>query len=131
MKLLLALLFGWNSLFSQKFDYDCAYLGLSFSPNDGQYVMVQGERHLDRCLAQVTFMSNLGDMQRLNIKMAYAIIHRPTLKWYISLPPMYYYFGKGYKTPLNTEIRFKEKVVFNLDVYKDVPVFSVQFKQRF
>jgi small-conductance mechanosensitive channel len=93
--------------------------------------MVQIERHLDRLMAQVTFMSNLGTDQRLNIKMAYAAIHRPNLKWYISLPPMYYYFGKGYKTPLNTEIRFKEKVVFNLDVYTDVPVFSIQFKQRF
>lgn len=131
MKLLWVFLLGWNYLFAQKFDYDCAYLGLSFSPNDGQYVIVQGERHLDRYMAQVTFMSNLGNIQRLNVKMGYAIIHRSNLKWYLSLPPMYYYFGKGYKTPLNTEIRFNEKIVINLDIYKDVPVFSIQFKTRF
>lgn len=123
---LVGLLFISVSLFSQ--ERNRILFGTSVSGNNGSYVILQAESDIDIAFLRVEGRSDLNGDNQVYVKMAFRVYHTDNFEFFAAMPPMYYKLGKGYVTPFNFEVQYKERMCINLDIYRDKPVLSIQLR---
>lgn len=102
--------------------------GTSVSGNNGSYVILQAESDIDIAFIRAEFRTNFEDDNFVYVKMAFRVYHTDNFEFFAAMPPMYYKLGKGYVTPFNFEVQYKEQMCINLDIYRDKPVLSIQLR---
>lgn len=105
---------------------DRLFIGTTASDKDKWTVNLHGEIDGEIAFLRATANTNLYNYGRLDLKIAFRVWKADDLEFYLSMPPMYYTVGKGYITPINVEVQWKKYLMFNIDWYKDGPVFSIQ-----
>lgn len=105
---------------------DNVFGGFTISDKDPWMFNVHAESNVKIAFARLTVNSNLDNYHRIDLKCAIRAFKVKDFSVFIALPPMYYTVGKGYITPLNLEIHWRECLLINVDYYRDQPIFSIQ-----
>lgn len=101
------------------------YLGFSISDKDSWFFQTQYEENIGIAFLRLTANTNFTTEIRLDMKMAFRVFERKHWIVYAAMPPLYFTTGKGYITPFNFEVRYKDNFMLNLDIYRDTPVFTL------
>ena len=119
--------------FSQKYyDHHDVYMGIYISDKLGTRGFVQYENDGELALVRLDYLTDFNLDHRINVKMSVQVFKWRDIRLLTGLPPFHYSAtDKGYNTPLNFEIQFKRKVLFNVDLYRDNFNLSVQLRQKF
>lgn len=132
MKTLLIYLIFPTFLFSQSpnafVSEDRVYVGTSFSIEDNSFLILGGDSDLGMAFVRLEFRSDFDTDTRFYLKVAFKVVKRGGLGVYLAVPPMYYSIGKGYRTPFNLELRWKQMAMVNFDLYRDKFVPSLQLR---
>lgn len=133
MKYLLVLFFALSSIQTeaQKIDVKAVYTGIYVSTGEGNLGFVHFEEDLGIAILRCEYLTNFNNDNRLYFKMQYQVYHTDNFRYFVALPPFHGYFKEGYKTPINFEVMFKNKLILNLDVYRDNVNVSAQFRYKF
>lgn len=126
MKVFLLLLLPFVGFSQSKTTLDRLFIGTSISDKDKWMVNIHGEIDGEIAFLRATANTNLYNYGRLDLKIAFRVCKENDLEFFVALPPMYYTVGKGYITPINVEVQWKKYLMFNIDWYKNGPVFSIQ-----
>lgn len=105
---------------------DNFYLGTSISFKDNSFLVLQYEKDAEKIYFRTEIRSDFISNHCLYAKMAFRIYNYAGIELYGSIMPFYGHWRKGYKTPINIEIQYKECLMINFDFYTDQVVPSIQ-----
>jgi hypothetical protein len=130
--LFLALTFNSFAQTKKYYDRHDVYLGMYISDKLGTRGFIQYENDGELALVRIDYLTDFNHDHRINVKLSIQVFKWNDIRFLTGLPPFHYSdINKGYNTPVNFEIQFKRKVLFNIDLYRDNFNLSVQLRQKF
>lgn len=117
-----------STIYSQK----SVYTGIYLSTEEGNLAFVQFEEDIDIAIMRCEYLTNFNGDNRLYLKMQFQVYKVKDFRFFAALPPFHGSFKeKGYNTPFNVEVMWRNKLLLNTDIYKDGVNLSVQFRHKF
>jgi hypothetical protein len=117
---------------SKNIDINSVYTGIYVSTGEGNFGFVQFENDIGLAILRCEYLTDFRTDNRFYMKMEFQVYHTDEFRFFVALPPFHWVQEeKGYNTPINFEVMFKNKLVLNLDVFKDNVNVSAQFRYKF
>lgn len=121
-----------TSLISQHTDVQSVYTGIYVSTAEGSFGFIQFEDDGGLAIFRCEYLTDFKNDHRLYVKMEYQVYHTKNFRFFVAMPPFHWVpKEKGYNTPFNVEVIFKNKLVLNLDIYRDNINISAQLRYKF
>jgi len=117
---------------SRDTDIKSIYTGIYVSTGDGNFGFVQFENDIGLAILRCEYLTDFRRDNRLYMKMEFQVYHTDNFRYFVALPPFHWVQKeRAYNTPINFEVMFKNKLVLNLDLYRDNVNVSAQFRYKF